>query len=159
MVQLYKDYYGAHPQAHSIGANPMLQEMPLAPCSSSSTPHKTRQPVKPGQTTHPGASCAASARHLAPAHGRQPRSRGRLRGNLPANAAGQLAGGHPLIAIRFCSPTPPKARRGARLLEQSRPVSRAEPRGCAGVCETHRGRGVRQGGAGALSVSNELQVK
>jgi len=49
---------------------------------------------------------------------------------------------------RFCSPTPPKARRGARMLEHSRPVRAAGrvPRGCAGVCGTRRGGGGRQGG-------------
>ena len=49
---------------------------------------------------------------------------------------------------RFCSPTPPKARRGARMLEHSRPVRVAGrvPRGCAGVCGTRRGGGGRQGG-------------
>ena len=49
---------------------------------------------------------------------------------------------------RFCSPTPPKARRGARMLEHSRPVRVAGrvPRGCAGVRGTRRGGGGRQGG-------------
>ena len=45
-------------------------------------------------------------------------------------------------------PTPPKARRGARLLEHSRPVQVAgkEPRRCAGACSTRRRGGGRQGG-------------
>jgi hypothetical protein len=49
---------------------------------------------------------------------------------------------------RFCSPTPPKAHHGARMLEHSRPVRVAGrvPRGCAGVRGTRRGGGGRQGG-------------
>ena len=87
----------------------------------------------------------AARRGPTPTRPRRARCADPVRPSRPLASA--CRGGQPLN-WRFCSPTPPKARRGARMLEHSRPVRAAGwvPRGCAGVCGTRRGGGGRQGG-------------